>query len=72
MGIVVEFDEESLRHYCRLHMPELNRVLSIDHIDCALSILSDKPCELCERFKNAIKNAILREAGRRLKEGDNE
>ena len=62
----IEFDEEVLRHYCRLHLPELNGVLSLDTLDCAIAKINSKPCELCERFKETIKLAILNEASHRL------
>lgn len=64
--IVVEFEEDALRHYCAKFLPEVNNVLRIDHLRCAFATLSNEPCPFCESFNNSIKEAIMRLASRRL------
>ena len=70
--MIIEVSEEALRHWCRLYLPGVNDVLTLDHLDCAIHSLSNEKCPLCEEFQQAVRDAITKEAGRRLKGWVNE
>jgi len=62
----VYFDDDALRHYCAINIPEVSRFLRLDHLDHAINILNGVKCPLCESFDNSIRGAIMREAGKRI------
>ena len=66
MNIVVEFSEESLKQYCHRCLPGMNESLTLSHLDCAMYSLRGLPCPLCKEFNDAISEAIVREAARRI------
>lgn len=66
--IKVEFDDDVLRHYCSKYIPEISQSLNLDMFDCSVKALLDERCPLCDGFDNSIRQAIMREASKRLKE----
>ncbi len=64
--IKVEFEDEALRHYCAKNLSEISNVLRLDHLDCAINILNERPCPLCDSFDNSIRQAIREMASKRL------
>jgi hypothetical protein len=69
LKINVIFDEDTLRHYCSINIPEINQSLNKDILHHAFDIMAGNSCKLCEDFKQTIRAALVREASKRLIEG---